>query len=298
LLNWEGLDNRAGGVCAMTLLWFLFALQLVGGSSEYVVQPGDSLTLIGARLGVDARVIAESNGLKPSTVLKPSMKLRIDNRHIVPAADGVRIVVNVPQRMLFYFAGRVLVQAHPIAAGSRGWRTPRGDFQVLVTEGDPVWDVPASIQAEMARMGKQVLTHVAPGPSNPLGKYWLGLSLPGIGIHGTNAPASIYSLQTHGCMRLHPDDIEQLFAAVEVGTSGKLIYEPVLTALIGDSVFLEVHPDAYGLKPDAARTVREFAETMHLLDTVEWSLIDDVIRRKDGIARDVTRVVAREGQTH
>src|SRR5207244_4257585 len=58
--------------------------------------------------------------------------------------------------------------------------------------------------------GKPVLTHVPPSPANPLGKYWLGLSIPGVGIHGTNAPSSIYNLQTHGCIRLHPDDIEKL----------------------------------------------------------------------------------------
>jgi L,D-transpeptidase ErfK/SrfK len=276
----------------MALLWFVFALQLAGGSSEYVVRPGDSLTLIGARLGVDARVIAASNALKPNAVLKPDMKLRIDNRHIVPSADGVNIVVNIPQRMLFYFVDGRLAEAHPIAAGSRGWRTPRGNFEIVLAEENPVWNVPSSIQAEMARMGKKVLTHVPPGPSNPLGRYWLGLSLPGIGIHGTNAPASIYSLQTHGCLRLHPDDIEPLFSAVQVGTTGRIIYEPVLVALMGESIFIEVHPDGYGLKPDAARTIWEFAEAMRLLDAVDWSLIDEVIRKKDGIARDVRRIVA------
>jgi L,D-transpeptidase ErfK/SrfK len=191
--------------------------------------------------------------------------------------------------MLFYFDGSRLVQAHPVAAGSRGWRTPLGKFAIQSMEEDPTWDVPVSIQEEMARMGKKVLTRVPPGPANPLGKYWLGLSLPGIGIHGTNAPASIYSLHTHGCIRLYPDDIEELYNAVGVGVTGRIIYEPVLATVVGGSVFVEVHPDSYGLRPDAMRMLREFAAEMQLLDAVDWSLIDEAVRKKDGIARDVTR---------
>ena len=56
----------------------------------------------------------------------------------------------------------------------------------------------------MRREDKVVLTQVPPGPENPLGKHWVGLSIPGIGIHGTLAPASIYHFQSHGCIRLHP----------------------------------------------------------------------------------------------
>jgi L,D-transpeptidase ErfK/SrfK len=69
------------------------------------------------------------------------------------------------------------------------------------------------------REGKKVLTRVEAGANNPLGKYWLGLSLSGYGIHGTLAPASIYRFQSHGCIRLHPDDIAQLFSQVEVGVN-------------------------------------------------------------------------------
>ena len=55
-----------------------------------------------------------------------------------------------------------------------------------------------------------------PGPDNPLGKHWLGLSIHGYGIHGTIAPSSIYQFRTHGCIRLHPDDIAELFLTCRV----------------------------------------------------------------------------------
>ena len=71
------------------------------------------------------------------------------------------------------------------------------------------WIVPESIQEEMRREGKDVLTRVPPGPDNPLGRHWIGLSIGGIGIHGTIAPSSVYHFRSHGCIRLHPDDVEE-----------------------------------------------------------------------------------------
>jgi L,D-transpeptidase ErfK/SrfK len=270
----------------------LLLIQLVGSEFTYTVRSGDSLTSIGARFGVDARVLAGGNGIEISSILRAGQALKIDNRHIVPEAaerEGAFITINVPQRMLFYSGTGQPVQAFPVAAGKPGWKTPLGDFTVTVKETDPVWDVPVSIQEEMRREGKPVLTHVPPSPQNPLGKYWLGLTLSGIGIHGTNAPSSIYSHATHGCVRAHPDDIEALFPEVETGTHGTIAYEPVLSAHQGDAVFLEVHPDVYKKGSDALSVALGQARAGGFLDLVDQARVREVIRKHDGIARDVTR---------
>jgi L,D-transpeptidase ErfK/SrfK len=267
----------------------LLLAQLVGGEYSYKVQNGDTLTAIGARFGVDARVIAEGNGIRTSDKLTLNQDLTIDNRHIVPNVRGSEIVVNVPQRMLFYFSGEIAVSAFPIAAGRPSWRTQLGNFEVLTMEQDPTWDVPVSIQEEMRRAGKPVLTKVPPSPQNPLGQFWIGLSLSGIGIHGTNAPSSIYGLVTHGCIRLHPDDIQNLFSQVDVGTLGITIYEPVLIARIQNAIFLEVHPDLYKKGPDPLNRLLDVAGAEGFLDMLDLPLAKEVIRKHDGIARDVTR---------
>jgi L,D-transpeptidase ErfK/SrfK len=241
-------------------------LQIWGAQFNYVVQPGDSLTSIGARFGVDVRVLADANGLKTTDRLQPGVTLTIDSLHVAPAAGNVDIVVNVPQRMLFLFEAEKASRAYPITAGRSGWRTPLGDFGILSLEVDPTWDVPASIQEEMRRNGKPVLTHVPPSPENPLGKYWIGLTLPGVGIHGTNLPTSIYSLASHGCIRLHPDDIADLFGRVDIETRGRVIYEPVLLGERDGMLFLEVHPDAYKKVPDTLAVVRELARSLNYLD--------------------------------
>jgi L,D-transpeptidase ErfK/SrfK len=273
---------------SILVLTILFAGQIVGAESVYTVKAGDSLTTVGARFGVPIHVLAADNGLGSESHLQSDQILKIDNRHIVPAAEA-NIVVNIPQRMLFWFVADGPVQAFPVAAGRRSWRTPRGDFSVVLLETDPVWEVPLSIQEEMRKQGKPVLTRVPPSPENPLGKYWIGLSIAGIGIHGTNQPRSIFGLVTHGCIRLHPDDIATLFPQVKVGTEGKIVYEPVLVSRIGNAVYLEVHPDAYGLAPDPLATVVEHARSGGYFERLDLSLVRDAIRRRDGIARNVTR---------
>jgi L,D-transpeptidase ErfK/SrfK len=267
----------------------LIVLQLWGGESSYIVRPGDTLVSLSARFGIDIRVLAVANDLTPTARLTALGELKIDNRHLIPAAENVDIVINVPQRMLFYFEENQLVRAYPITAGSPGWKTTRGEFTIISKEEHPTWDVPASIQAEMRRNGKPVLTRVPPSPQNPLGEYWLGLSLDGIGIHGTNAPLSIYRLVSHGCIRLHPDDIKDLFSRVDTTTKGRIIYRPLLLTKIGDKVFIEIHPDAYRASPDPMGLVHQLATAGAYADVVDWTLIREAIHKKDGIARDVTR---------
>jgi L,D-transpeptidase ErfK/SrfK len=141
----------------------------------------------------------------------------------------------------------------------------------------------------MRRAGKPVLTRVPPSPDNPLGKYWIGLSLSNLGIHGTNAPHGIYRLASHGCIRLHPDDIADLFPRVRSEMRGRIIYEPVLLAETDGAVFLEVHADAYRKVPDMMARVEQLAQARDLGGMIDWAIVKEVIRKRDGIARDVTR---------
>ena len=187
--------------------------------------------------------------------------------------DG--IVVNVPQRMLFVLSSGNLIVAYPVAVGRPGWRTPRGDFTVEEKRKNPVWRVPPSIQAEMAREGKRVRTTVLPGADNPLGKYWIGLSIPGIGIHATTAPSSIYQCRTHGCIRLHPDDAAALFSIVEIGTPGKIVYEPLLMAHLPDGrTLVEANPDIYRLQAeDPIVDLKGLAESRDFGNMVDWQRV-------------------------
>ena len=209
-----------------------------------------------------------------------------DTLHLVPSglADGV--VLNVPQRMLFLMRDGDVAARYPVAIGTRGWPTFIGPFTIVVKETDPVWDVPASIQEEQRQLGKRVLTRVRPGPSNPLGKYWLGLSVPGFGIHGTNAPDSIGKFATHGCIRMRAEDIDDLFARVQVGTPGVSIYEPIIVAVLDGGLWLEAHRDVYGADTrDAFAYVLAQAQSAAPALTVHHDLVRRMLRERDGRVR-------------
>jgi L,D-transpeptidase ErfK/SrfK len=264
---------------------------ITGVATTHVVVRGETLTGLAARFGVYAATVASENHLLAGRPLEVGRELRIDNRHIVPAGIGIgEILINVPQLMLFYRDGD-RVFAYPIAVGRTTWQTPQGPFTVIQKEENPAWHVPASIRAESARTGQLLPLVVPPGPRNPLGPFWIGLSLAGIGVHGTPFPSSIYQTATHGCIRLQNDRIEDLYGRVTVGTRGRIIYEPVLMAASGDEVYLEVHPDAYGRLPRAPFVqARELATRLSLDHRINWMLADPEIERHAGVARRVTSI--------
>jgi L,D-transpeptidase ErfK/SrfK len=261
----------------------------VGGTFVYTVRQGDTLRTTAARYGTSGTAIARDNGLAADARLSIGQVIRVDNRHIVPAAANAHgLVVNVPQKMLFAATADEL-EAYPVAVGRRGWPTPTGDFVVIAKERDPTWDVPPSILEESRRTGSALPGKVPPGPNNPLGAFWIGLSLPGIGIHGTNAPSSIFRAATHGCIRMHPDDIASLFDRVGVGTVGRTIYEPVLLAEHEGALYLEVHPDIYRRESRSApAAARALAQQAGWTERVDWAAADAVASAADGVARNVS----------
>jgi L,D-transpeptidase ErfK/SrfK len=284
--------------------------QVIGRTFEYEVQPGDYLIKVGARFGVTPVVLARDNGLQAAEYLQPGQKLQIDNRHIVPQVQiqiqtqiqtqtqAAALLINLPQRLLYFFrASEIqaqhqpqLIAAYPVGLGKPSWPTPEGEFTVVNKSDHKTWVVPKSIQAEMRKKGQVVKTSVPPGPDNPLGNTWLGLSIPALGIHGTNAPPSVYHFQSHGCIRLHLDDILALFPQVPLGTPGRIIYSPLLMAESAGQVFLEVHPDIYRRGDVSMAALESLAQQQLLTERIDWTRAADVLKRQDGIARDVTRV--------
>jgi L,D-transpeptidase catalytic domain/Putative peptidoglycan binding domain len=125
---------------------------------------------------------------------------------------GPVIVVTRGANTLGLFHGLRLVRTFRVATGQAIYPTPAGVWRVVDMQRDPWW-YPPTYDA-----WAQGLKPVPPGPSNPLGTRWMGLSAPGVGIHGTDAPASIGYSASHGCIRMQVPDAEWLFEHVRVGT--------------------------------------------------------------------------------
>jgi len=123
-----------------------------------------------------------------------------------------RIVVSIPDRKLAILEAGKVIRIYSTAVGAPASPSPAGKYAIVTRLAEPTW------------YGKGKI--VGPGKNNPLGTRWLGLSVKGYGIHGTNNPASIGRNASHGCIRMRNKDVEDLFERVQVGTPVELVGQP------------------------------------------------------------------------
>src|SRR5690349_9655224 len=157
---------------------------IAGGEQEYTVAAGDSVWSITGRFTMNRALLEGWNGLIESDVLRPGMRLRVSDRHIVARRHPDGIVIDAAVRTLYWFERGALKAHYPVAVGRTDWETPTGHYRIVGRREDPPWRVPASVQEEMRAHGQEVVRYVEPGRDNPLGKYWIQLSAPGYGLHG------------------------------------------------------------------------------------------------------------------
>jgi lipoprotein-anchoring transpeptidase ErfK/SrfK len=124
---------------------------------------------------------------------------------------GPVIVIHRGAHRLNLYRGARPWKTFGVAVGQSAYPTPLGKFEIVVMWRNPWWFPPNSPWAA----GE---SPVPPGPGNPLGTRWMGLSSPGVGIHGTPDPASIGYSASHGCIRMLIPQAEWLFQHVTVGT--------------------------------------------------------------------------------
>ena len=170
----------------------------------------------------------------------------IPSHYILPDAPRRGLVLNLPEMRIYHFpaqgtAPRAVVDTYPVSIGRMDWKTPLGETRISRKQRDPSWHPPESVRAEAAAEGRSVPKVVPPGPENPLGQYALALGLPGYLIHGTNKPYGVGMRVTHGCVRLLPEDIEELFDAVPLGTAVQILNQPVKTGWQDDVLYVEIH---------------------------------------------------------
>jgi lipoprotein-anchoring transpeptidase ErfK/SrfK len=166
----------------------------------------------GRRLATRSLVAGIVHALNSNTRLPVNAKTQKTSSGLTESEIGSVILINRSLNRLTYFG---LGQTHrfPVATGQAIYPTPTGRFHIVVKQMNPWWYPP--VYDEWAKG----LTPVPPGPSNPLGTRWMGLSSPGVGIHGTSDPSSIGYSVSHGCIRMQVPDAEWLFDHVGIGTT-------------------------------------------------------------------------------
>ena len=155
------------------------------------------------RLSLSIRKHERTPFVLPYQVLRPA---------VTEEDLGKVIVIKRESRTLLYFDGTKLERTFRVATGQSSYPTPVGSFEIVTMQRHPWWYPP---QGSAWAAGKQP---VPPGPGNPLGTRWMGISAPYVGIHGTPDAASIGYSASHGCVRMLIPQVEWLFEQVDVGT--------------------------------------------------------------------------------
>ena len=166
----------------------------------------------------------------------PALALRALNQ-------GYELVLNVPAKKVVLYSNGRAVKEYPVGVGKSLTPTPLGDFKIVRRIYNPAWVNPYH-QSKI----------IAPGETNPIGQHWLGFAMnkksQEYGFHATNDLSSVGEASTHGCIRLYPEDMKELFNLVSVGTPVHVVYNPVEVKEFENKLFVRAYPDIYNYMSD------------------------------------------------
>ena len=276
---------------------------LVGRTQAYVARYEDTLLDIARRFGMG---ISEMRLANPETDLwlpGEGAEVRLPSQFLLPVAPRSGLVINVPEMRVYYYPkGESVVYTWPVSIGRVGWETPLGRTSIVRKAERPTWFPPDSIREEYLERGETLPRAVGPGPDNPLGSHALYLGLPAYLIHGTNRPYSIGMRVSHGCVRMYPEHVVELYELAGTGTPVTLVHQGVKAGWSGDELFMEVHPEID--VPDAeARLSMTDAVTSIIAATpqdgprftVDWKRVEEALAAANGIPVAVGRATERPG---
>ncbi len=262
--------------------------ELLGTINRYTVKNNESLYEIARayKTGFN-EIVAANPGVDP-LVPGNGTSLILPTSWLLPdTARTSGIVVNVSDMRLYYFfkkKGTVMVKTYPIGIGDEGSDTPLGKFTIIEKIVDPAWNVPESIRKEKPELPAVV----PPGPDNPMGSHALRLSRRTVLIHGTDVPWGIGSRVSHGCIRLYPEDIVELFGIVPLRTAVTIVQQPVKVGISRGHVYLEVNKDEDLRSFDYRSKAVDLLSKRGLLDRVNMNKVAQVVREKRGFPVDVS----------
>ena len=276
---------------------------VVGRNLVYIARYEDTLFDIARRFEMG---LAELRLMNPGVDLwlpGEGTAVRLPSQVILPATPHSGLVINVPEMRMYYFPENgpgngpengpgkgSVVHTWPISIGRVGWETPLGNTTIVRKKVGPTWYPPESIREEHAQQGDILPKVVRPGPDNPLGSHALYLGFPEYLIHGTNKPYSIGMRVSHGCVRMYPEHIVELYELVKPGTPVTLVHQRAKAGWKGNELYLEIHPNV-GVPEEMARpSVAEVVSSLiaatpseGLPATLDWGRVTEALAAANGI---------------
>jgi L,D-transpeptidase ErfK/SrfK len=270
------------------------------GEIQYVVaQHEDTLLDLGRRYGVGYEEIVAANPGVDAWLPGEGTRVLIPSRYILPEEPHEGLIVSLAEHRLWYFpraqAGAApVVMTYPISIGKMDWKTPLGMTRIVNKREKPIWYPPESVRKEHEADGRPLPKAVPAGPDNPLGQYAMRLGIPGGAylIHGTNLPAGVGMQVTHGCIRMYPEDIEELYKLVAVNTSVRLIDQPYRMGWHGEELYMEVHAPLEGQDPVETRSLTNItrllvAATQNRPVVIDWAKAERAFSQATGVPESV-----------
>lgn len=266
----------------------------VVGKIEIInAREGDTFADIGRDYALGFEALEKANPGRDPLYLKNGAQVILPTRFILPDTPREGIVINLTEMRLYYYpANENAVYAYAIGIGREGRDTPLGIQSITEKRVNPSWTPPASIRAEHAAEGHPLPAVVPPGPENPLGTRAMRLSNPSYLIHGTHKPDGVGMRVSSGCIRMHPESVEDLFDRVAIGTKVNIIKQHMKVGWYGDSLYLEYHNplEEDGIPDDVAlQRAREvvYQQASARGVTVADELIDAVVMEASGLPVEV-----------
>lgn len=267
---------------------------LIGALTRYTVQPKDTLYKIARQFDVGIVALLSANPGVDVWVPRAGTELVIPAQHILPPSERLGIVINLSEMRLYYFGDARSVLSFPIGIGKDGWETVTGPTTITKKRKNPTWIPPESLREEDPTLPDMV----PPGPDNPLGEYALNLGWEGYRIHGTNRPDGIGRRSSHGCVRLYPEDIAVLFAAVDVGLPVQVIDRDYKLGWDNDTLFLQATPtqsQSDSIVRRASLPISDIPEVYGDIQSIagsaqiDWGAVKEAVRWRSGIPVAIAR---------
>ncbi len=279
------------------------AQDLVGVVQVVRATKDDTLTDIARRFNVGYEELLRANPKVDPWLPGEGREIVVPTQFILPDAPRAGLVINIPAMRIFYYppvkrGERAIVITHPIGIGKVGWRTPEGVTKIVRRQKDPTWRVPESVRKEHHDNGEDLDPVIGPGPENPLGKYAFYLQWPSYLIHGTNKPAGVGLRSSHGCIRLYPEDIEQFYDLVPIGTQVRVVNQPFVFGWRDAQLYMQPFDVLEDDTRDWAKAQRKLLssslaarlqrELQAQRERVDWSLVAGLASNPRGVPVPIT----------
>jgi L,D-transpeptidase ErfK/SrfK/L,D-transpeptidase YbiS len=243
--------------------------RIIGDKVTHKIQKGDYFQALAEQYNVGFLAMLVANPGVDPFLPEQKKEIVIPKQMLLPYGKREGIVINLTELRLYYYPeGESLVYVFPVGIGRQGLATPNLTGTISDKRKDPIWRPTKEMRDRyFAEHGKAMVKEVAAGPNNPFGKYALRIGTSEYLIHGTNKRFGIGMRSSSGCIRMYDDDIKWLFNNIALGTSIRILEQPIKMSYEKDGKKIELHVP---LTPEGKQEVK-----LVMTDAVKSFIGDD-----------------------